>query len=147
MIKLKFSTDIKSPKDKVWSTLWDDKTYRSWTSAYSEGSYAVSDWNEGSKILFLSPEGEGMFSMIAKKTPNEYMSFKHLGVVKEGKEQPSDAETEKWAGAMENYTLKDIDGGTQLTVEMDITEDHATYFSEAFPKALNKVKELAENLI
>jgi hypothetical protein len=39
-------------------SMWDDSTYRQWTSAFSEGSHAVSDWKEGSKVLFLSPEGE-----------------------------------------------------------------------------------------
>lgn len=144
MIKLKFSIDIKSPKNKVWNTLWDDKSYRSWTSVFSEGSYAVSSWNEGDKILFLAPDGGGMFSTIATKKPNEFMSFKHLGVVKDGKEQPVDEETEKWSGAMENYILKDKNGQTELTVEMDITEDHAAYFNETFPKALEKVKTLSE---
>src|SRR3989337_938248 len=120
MKRLNFSTTINAPKEKVWKVLWDDATYRKWTSAFGEGSYAVSEWKEGSKILFLAPGGDGMFSSIARLVPNEYMSFAHLGVVKEGKEQPADAETEKWSGAMENYTLNETAGTTELTVEIDM---------------------------
>lgn len=75
---------------KIWNVLWTDATYRMWTSAFCEGSYAVSDWKEGSKILFLSPDGGGMSSIIAKNIPNEFMSFKHLTEVKNNEEQPID---------------------------------------------------------
>src|SRR5215510_8339251 len=139
MKTLNFSIRIKAPKQKVWKTLWEDETYKKWTSAFSEGSYAVSDWQEGSKILFLSPGGEGMYSVIDKKVPNEFMSFKHLGVVKDGKEQPADNETKDWSGAMENYTLTEKKDGVELSLAMDITDAHENYFKETFPKAFEKV--------
>jgi len=145
MKRLNFSIQINASKEKVWNVLWDDVTYRKWTSTFSEGSYAISDWKEGSKILFLSPNGEGMFSTIAKKNPYEFMSFKHLGTVKGGEEQPDNEETKKWSGAMENYSLDEKNGVTELTVTMDITEDHEQYFKDTFPKALESVKALAEN--
>jgi hypothetical protein len=146
MKKLNFSIRINAPKEKVWNVLWEDDTYRKWTSAFSEGSYAVSDWQEGSKILFLSPGGDGMFSVIDKQIPNEFMSFKHLGNVKDGVEQePQDEETKNWSGAMENYTLEEIDGVTELTLAMDITDSHEPYFKETFPKAFGIVKNLAES--
>ncbi|HLG03142.1 MAG TPA: SRPBCC domain-containing protein [Bacteroidia bacterium] len=145
MKKKQFSVTIKAPREKVWEVLWNDQSYREWTSPFAEGSYAVSDWKEGNRIQFLSPSGEGMFSMIAKKIPNEFMSFKHLGVMKEGKEQPADAQTENWSGSMENYSLKNTNGSTELSVEIDVIEEFEKFFDEAFPKALAKVKELAEN--
>lgn len=145
MKKLNFSIRINAPKEKVWQVLWDDATYRKWTSVFSEGSYAVSDWQEGSKILFLSPDGGGMHSIIARKMPNELMSFKHLGIVKDGEEQPDNEETKKWSGAMEDYSLTETGGTTELAVAMDMTEDHEQYFKDTFPKALETVKALAES--
>ncbi len=145
MKKLQFSIDIKAPREKVWKILWDDATYRNWTSVFGEGSYAVTDWKEGSKVMFLSGTGDGMFSIIAKLRPNEFMSFKHLGVIKNRKEEATNKETETWAGAMENYTLAENGGLTKLTVDMDVSDDHKDHFEDIFPKALNKVKELSEN--
>jgi uncharacterized protein YndB with AHSA1/START domain len=145
MKKAKFSIKINAPREKAWNVLWNDATYRMWTGVFSEGSHAVTDWEEGSKVLFVSSDGGGMFSMIAKKVPNEFMSFKHLGVVKNGEEVPADEESNKWSGAMETYTLKETGGETELIVEMDVTEEFESYFNETFPKALEKVKELAEN--
>ncbi len=46
---------------------------------------------------------------------------------------------------MENYTLKEANGITELSVEIDIAEDFEKYFMETFPKALEQVKVLAEN--
>ena len=144
MKKETFSITIKAPKEKVWHILWDDPTYRKWTSVFNAGSYAVSDWKEGSKIQFLSSDGSGMYSVIAKSIPPDFMSFEHIGVVKNFEEQQIDQETEDWSGALENYTLKEENGATELTVEMDVHKDHEKYFQETFPKALEKVKELAE---
>lgn len=144
MKKLRFSIDINAPREQVWKVLWQDSTYRQWTSVFSEGSHAVSDWKEGSNISFLDPNGDGMFSRIDKMIPNEFMSFKHLGVIKNGKELPIDAETRKWTGALENYTLRQIDDVTELKVDMDISEEYYDTFQNMFPKALQKVKDLSE---
>src|SRR5688500_12945073 len=144
MIKKVYTIDIHASPEKVWQVLWNDSSYRKWTSVFSEGSHAISDWQEGSRISFLSADGGGMYSCIEKMIPNECMSFRHIGVVKDGVEQPLDEETKKWSGAMENYTLRDSETGTVLSVDMDITEDFADYFEEKFPLALEKVKEMAE---
>jgi len=55
MNTLTFETQIDANTKKVWDTLWNDGTYRLWTAVFMEGSYAESNWEEGSPILFLSP--------------------------------------------------------------------------------------------
>lgn len=144
MKKAQFSTTINAPKEKVWQVLWNDATYRKWTSVFSEGSKAVSDWKEGSKILFVNENNDGMHSVIDKKTDNEIMNFKHLGMVKNGIELPEDETSKSWSGSTENYTLRESNGITTLTVEMDIIAEYQAYFNEKFPLALRKIKELAE---
>ncbi len=141
MKKLHFSIDIKAPREKVWKVLREDATFRDWTSVFAEGSYAVSDWKEGSKIQFLDPKNNsGMSSVIEKKTPNEFMSFKHLAEIKNGKEQP----LKEWSGALENYTLKEHEGATTLIVDLDAPEEYKDMSEDTFPKALQRVKELSE---
>jgi uncharacterized protein YndB with AHSA1/START domain len=145
MQKINFSTDIKASREKVWEMLWNLDSYRAWTSAFAEGSYAKTDsWKEGSKVLFLDPKGSGMVSMVAANKPNEYMSFKHLGEVKDGVEDTTSDSVKAWAGATENYTLKGDNGTTTLSVDMDITDEFKEMFEKMWPKALEKVKALAE---
>ena len=133
------SIDIKASKEKVWDSLWSDAGYRKWTAPFSEGSYAESDWEEGSKIKFLSPGGNGMYGIIQKKIPFEQMIFEHRGELKNGQE-----ESKEWAGATEQYYLSEKDGTTELMVKMDVNDEFRSYFEETFPKALAVVKEIAE---
>lgn len=148
MKQLVFTTEINAPRDRVWRVLWDEKTYAKWTSVFSEGSYAVTEpegeYKKGNKIKFMSPDGNGLFSLIDQCKPPEVMSFRHLGVIKNGEVQLEDEETKKWSGAMESYYLSDKDGETILKVELDSTSEFADYFSTKFPQAIEAVKELAE---
>ena len=144
MEKKQFKIEIDAPKEKVWEVLWGDTTYPAWTSAFAEGSRAETDWEERSKVLFLDGKGQGMVSTIAEKRPNEFMSFKHLGTVKDGVEDFETRQTKEWSGALENYVLKTVNGKTELVVDMDITEEYLDYFMNTWPKALDKVKKLAE---
>ena len=141
MTTVTFATKINAPKEKVWDTLWNDSSYRKWTAAFMEGSYAESDWKEGSKILFLSPKGEGMFGIIQTKVPNEQMTFKHLGEIKNGIEEPKD-----WRDATESYYLNEINGVTELSVKltMDANSEFEQYFNNTFPKALEILKQISE---
>lgn len=141
MTRLHFSIDIASPRDKVWRVLWDDASYRDWTSVFAEGSYAESDWNEGSTITFIDPSsGSGMSAVIEKKRPGEFMSFRHEAEIKDGAVQPPAS----WSGAHENYTLTANDGRTTLTVDLDALDEHRQMFEDKFPQALKRVKSLSE---
>jgi uncharacterized protein YndB with AHSA1/START domain len=145
MEKINFATTINAPREKVWKTLWDDASYRNWTSVFAEGSYAKTEnWKEGSKVLFLSPDGDGMVSKVASNKPNKFMSFEHLGVIKNGVEDTESESVKGWAGAKENYTLTDENGTTKLVVDLESTDEFKDYFIKTFPVALEKVKELAE---
>jgi uncharacterized protein YndB with AHSA1/START domain len=144
MTRLTYSTTIQAPKDVVWRTMLEDETYRQWTSAFQEGSYAVTDWKPGSKALFLAPDGSGMVSRIAEHRPDEYLAIEHLGVVKGGVEDTTSDEVKQWAGARETYALGGNDAQSTLVVEMDTTEEHEQFFHDTWPKALASLKQLAE---
>lgn len=139
MTTLNFSVTINAPKEVVWDKLWSDASYRQWTAVFSPGSFAETDWKEGSTVKFLSPSGDGMYSLIEKKTPYEEMTFKHLGEIHKGVQEAKD-----WAGARESYRLKETNGTTELSVQMDSTDDFKEYFEKTFPKALQVVKEISE---
>ncbi|MBO9204103.1 MULTISPECIES: SRPBCC family protein [Niastella] len=145
MEKQEFTIAIDAPREKVWTVLWNDEYYRAWTAAFTEGSHAITDWKKGSKVLFLDGKGMGMVSRIDETIPNEYMSFEHLGSIKDGVEDVTSDEAKSFAGAHENYTLKDRNGKTELVVDMDMNDEFKDYFIKTMPKALEKVKELAEH--
>ena len=57
MEKVTFNIAIDAPREKVWETLWNDSSYREWTSVFSEGSKVETDWQIGGKVLFLDGQG------------------------------------------------------------------------------------------
>ncbi|MEO8066678.1 MAG: SRPBCC domain-containing protein [Flavobacteriales bacterium] len=105
---------------------------------------AVSDRKEGSRVLFLSAQGDGMFGVLDRVEENAFMGIKHLGMYKDGREQPEDELTRERAGAMETYTLTESAGGTDLSVAMDVSDTEAASFKKMFPEAFAIVKKLAE---
>lgn len=143
MKKQTFSVTLDAPAAEVWKILWDDATYREWTAVFAPGSCAQTDWKEGSKVIFGDGEGNGMVSRIAKIIPNEFMSFEHLGEVHNGVEDTESEKVKAWAGAHENYTLREKDGQTELLVELDMDEQFAQYFLDTWPKALEVLQQLA----
>ena len=142
--KLIFSIEIKAPKEKIWNVLLQDDTYRKWTSAFCEGSYAEGSWDEGSKMLFKTPQGDGMVSRIILNRPNEIITMEHYGILKDNVEDLESEEVKKWSGSKESYKLEPNGSKTKLIVEVDITDEYAEWFKKTWEKALAEVKELSE---
>ncbi len=148
MNTLNFSIQINAPKEKVWNTMLEDATYREWTKPFNETSYYKGDWSEGSKILFLGTDpktGEhegGMVSRIAKNIPFEHVSIQHLGMIENGIEKPWEEE----GYGFENYTFVEKEGGTEVLIELtNIPEEYSEMMNDMWPKALEVLKNLAEN--
>ena len=146
MKKMNFAVTIHAKPVTVWEVLWSDETYRQWTAPFGEGSRVESDFKEGSKALFLGDNGHGMVSQVIANRPYEFMSFRHLGEVKNGVEDTESEKVKAWAGAMEDYTLEENGEETILSVEIDVTENDAETMKKVFPEAFRKVKELAEEI-
>ena len=139
--RLAFTIDIKAEKSVIWKALWNEHSYREWAGVFFDGSYAVTDeWKEGSVVHFLAPDKSGIYSAIEKHIPNEYIAFKHIGNVVEGKEQPIDGETKKWSGTTEIYKIIEGKDVHTLKVEIDILDEHLEFMKNTFPKALEKIK-------
>ncbi len=144
MQKLHFTKFINAPVEKVWDTMLDDVTYREWTKPFDPGSRYEGSWEEGSTIRFLSAEGAGMLATIVENRPHEFISIKHIGQIKDGVEDTTSEEVQKWAPAFENYTFVAKEGGTELTVDLNIVEEWKQMFEDLWPKALDTLKELSE---
>jgi uncharacterized protein YndB with AHSA1/START domain len=145
MKKLTFSIDINAPKEKVWYSLWDEENYENWTSVFCEGSSTISDWNEGSKIYFLAPNGDGMNSKVTLHKPFETMLLCHYGEIKDFKELPTTDETQAWSGSEERYDLTENNDVTTVKVTVDVVEKYLDYFNDVFPQGLEKLKVIAES--
>lgn len=136
-----FSIHINAPRNVVWHALWNDTFYREWTAIFHEGSHYVGELIEGGEILFVDPEGSGLYSNIESMDEPVSIVFRHQGELKNREKQPPGS----WANSKEAYTLTEEDGGTLLSTELESVEEMVEFFAETFPKALALIKEIAES--
>jgi hypothetical protein len=146
MKTVRYSISIRAPREAVWAAMLGPETYRAWTAPFCEGSYYEGSWSTGEKIRFLGPTGEGMTSVIAESRPPEFVSIKHLGVVKDGVEDTSSPAAAAWAPSFENYSFVDAGDATDLTVEVETPPAFEAFMDEAWPKALAKLQEICEGV-
>ena len=151
MKKIQFNVKIKAPVSKVYDVMLgisNKSTYEQWTALFNPTSTYEGSWNKGDKILFMGVDekGEkgGMVSEIAEIIPTQFVSIRHYGLLKAGKEITEGPEVEKWANGFENYTFEENNGTTTVTVGLDTAEDFVYYMNQTYPKALDRLKEICE---
>lgn len=144
MKEIQLSIEINGAKEKVWATLWDDSTFRDWASIIDEGTYLKGEMKEGNEIQFISSvNGYGVTSLIEKLRPNEFVLFRHSADTKESGQQERKKE---WTGGTESYSLAEKNEVTTLTVKADIPQELVEIFNDRLPKALERIKILAEKM-
>ena len=144
MKTLHFEVAIRAPRARVWQVMLAPDTFRTWTAVFMPGSYYEGSWDQGAKIRFLGPEGEGMTAEIAENRRHEFVSIRHLGLIQGGVDDTESPEARAWAPAYENYTFTEQDGVTTVRIDTDTTEDFESMFQDLWPQALSKLKEICE---
>lgn len=139
---MQFSIEINATRERVWDTLWQDQTFREWASIIDPQTYMVGELKEGNEIQFISAEsGYGVTSLVEKLVAGEYLLLKHHADTREEGTQERDNE---WTGGEESYSLTHKDGTTTLTTALGVPPELEEYFAINYPKALERVKVLAE---
>ncbi len=139
---VQFSIEINASKEEVWKTLWEDATFRDWASIIDEGTYIKGVMKEGNEIQFISSvNGYGVTSLVEILRPNEFVLFRHSADTKESGEQERE---KQWTGGEESYSIAEKAGITTLTVKFDVPYELEEIFNVRFPRALERLKKLAE---
>lgn len=142
MKELEYQIIINKPKETVWFTLWNDQSFRDWSNNIDEGTYMLGDLIEGNEIQFISSvNGYGVTSLVSKLVPNEYILFKHAS---DTQNTGTETRDKQWTGGSESYTLTENDGSTVLITKSEIPDELVEIFNVSMPKALNRIKYLAE---
>ena len=144
MKTMHFSTEIRASRQTVWETLLGRDSYRLWTSEFSEGSYFEGTWEPGTRMRFLVPTGEGMVAEVAEHRPQEFLSLKHIGFVKDGVEDTESEMVRAWTPAYENYSLSYAGLSAGLSIDIDVTPEFEEHMAKVWPKALARLKQLCE---
>ncbi len=145
---LHFETLINATPEKVERVMLEKPTYEDWTTAFSPGSTFEGSWDEGARIHFVGPDGEGsvagMAARIARRIPKQYVSIQHLGLVEKGVERLTGPDVEAWAPSFEEYRFVSRDGKTLLVIDVDTNAEYEEMFVGMWPNALARLKVLCE---
>ena len=142
--RVRFEATINAPAKTVWDAMFGAETYPEWTSAFVEGSTFKGTWEQGSRMHFLAPSGDGMVAEIAEARPHQFLSIRHLGFVSNGVEDTESDAVRAWAPAYEDYTLETTHEGTRVLVDQDLTEDAVEAMRDTWAKALERLAQLCE---
>ena len=145
MEKVVFTTDINASRQQVWETMFNPDTYKEWVGAGWPGAYYVGTWQQGATLQFTGPEGGGTVATLVEHKPFERILAKHVAVLNHDNTEDRDSDLAKgWIGTTESYSFAEHDGKTRLTVEINTYPAWAGMFSEGWPNALQKLKEISE---
>jgi uncharacterized protein YndB with AHSA1/START domain len=148
-IGLHYEIKIDAAAQKVYETMIDQEKYRLWTTAFCPVSYYEGNWDKDSKISFIGEDhnGEkgGMIAKVAENIPAKFISLQYLGVLKGDQEVNTGEEVDVWKGSFENYTFKEEESATLLSIDLTGTKELEEFFNNAWPAALNILKDLSEN--
>jgi len=141
MKALRFVIEIQAAKERVWDTLWQDETLREWAGIIDPGTHLVGELKEGNEVQFISGNGYGVTSLVEKLVVGEFLLLRHRADTQEEGKREREKE---WTGGAESYSLTEKDGTTTLTAAFDVPPEMEDYFKVNYPKALERVKALAE---
>jgi len=129
---------IDAPPTKVWEALTSPEIIKK----YFFGAEAISDWKEGSAIVFIG-EWEGKSyeeqGLILKISPEELFIYRYDKPEMKSKENRDEQMTV-------TYQLNPIDNKTELTILQEKIKDEKTKirYQENWKKILDKLRKLLE---
>jgi hypothetical protein len=85
---------------------------------------------------------------IVENRPYEYLLAKHIAVLgKDGVEDRDSDMAKGWIGSTESYEFKEKNGKTELKVVINTKPEWEKMFTDGWPNALKKLKEISERTL
>lgn len=149
MKKLHFTADIHAPARDVWAVMLAESTFREWTSAFNSDSHFEGTWEVGARIRFVGLDSNGsvggMIATVIDNRPGEFVSLEYVGQIIDGVDDTTSDFAVSVTGTHELYSFTTTDSGTRITVNVDSLDEFAPMFTERWPLALARLKEIAEH--
>lgn len=141
---VEFSVEIAAPVETVWARMFSLDGYGQWTAAFGSGNYFEGTLEQGQRMRFLGPGGNGMIAEVEQIQEHRFVSFKHLGYVFSGEVDTTSDSVTSWAPAYEIYRFESVPSGTRVVIEQDVLTNAEEFMGQAWSKALEDLKALCE---
>jgi uncharacterized protein YndB with AHSA1/START domain len=141
LIRRNYNIFIKSTPENLWHKMLDSESYKYWTQEFEPTSCYSGKLELGEEIQFLSIDGSGMLVKVAKYEKYIIIGFEIIGFVDNGNKILN----QEIPNGVEEYYFEPAENGTELKIIVDTTPDYDEDMNKMWPKALLKLKELAES--
>jgi uncharacterized protein YndB with AHSA1/START domain len=131
--------EINAPVEKVYQVRINPQFTRAWGNAFSEGAHVESDWKPGSEVVWKYKDGNvGAKGVVVENEPMHRITVAFYDDVNE--KPPAQPGQYK-----EVYTVQTGQQSRLQIVAGALPESDVLTHSPLWDKALQKIKELAEN--
>ena len=132
--------EINAPASRVWEVLVNPEWLKQWAASFSEGTYAESDWEEGSQVLWKDKAGNiGAKGIVIENVPLKSLAVAFYDDVHADKQSATGSYTEK-------YLLSQADGKTTLNITAGpLPEEHYKQHEPLWAQAIEKIRWLGED--
>ena len=146
MKTLQFEITVDASPQKVWETMLGKETYPKWVDVSWPGSSYHGEWKQGAQIRFTGADGGGgTLGEVTEVDPYSKVDLHHIAVLlDDGSEDRTSDMAKTWIGSTETYTFIPDNGATKLDVELTIPAEWVDEFEDGWPKAIDALKQLAE---
>lgn len=136
--------EIAAPPESVWRVLFNNELNKQWFNCFSAGTFADTDWQQGSRVTFTDESKCGIAGYILISKPHTELIIEFDGLILNGVTDTTSDDARNYKGAQEKYHLTEKGGHTVLTISSDMGEDYYDQMDDAWDKALVKIKSMAE---
>lgn len=139
-VDIEKSIVIKAAPEHIWRVLTDKAMTALWAAPFKAGTYAESDWNIGSSVVWNSPDEESchMKGEVTMLVPNQLL------VVDFGENQ-THTEGQPGCTYAETYSIIQKEMGSVLSIRAGgMSQEHADIASPQWDTALDIIKTEAE---
>lgn len=135
LMELHFEVTIQTTAENLWHCLWQPENYQQWTSKFCAGNYyETTAFEAGNDIRFLTPNGQGMYSVIETLVPNKSLTFKHKGEISNFENEAYTDGSQLWKDARERYEITANGKLLTLKVTVDTLEMYANHMNRMFTR-------------
>ena len=140
------SIAINASAEVIWRVITDAQYNSIWLAAFGKRNKVHTDWQEGSKAIFVDDDQTGLITRIIVARPFEKIRMQNVGMITNGAEDYDSNDAVESREFFEQYLFTPEDASVRMHVEVTVEDEFYKEVSDSWTNALGIIKELAESL-
>ena len=144
MKTLKHSINISASPEEIWNAIFSPDCFKKWGAEFGPDPNFSGTWEEGTEMHFYDSDHNGMVALVEKCDLHKTLVLRYVACLAGGKKDVAAIEKMDWKDHLEKYLIEEKENGCTLQIESDTGDEFVEAFTAAWPRALNRIKDMAE---